>query len=35
MRISHEGRIFQIHGIRAEGEKRWFLIIDAEEGVGS
>jgi len=30
-----EGRIFQIHSIRRENEERWFLNIDAEEGVGS
>jgi SPP1 family predicted phage head-tail adaptor len=35
MRINFEGRIFQIHSIRRENEERWFLILDAEEGVGS
>jgi len=35
MRIVFENRIFQIHGIRRENEERWFMLIDAEEGVGS
>lgn len=35
MRVLFEGRVFQIHGIRREDEERWFLYIDAEEGVGS
>ncbi len=35
MRIDFEGRKFQIHGVRRENEERWFLILDAEEGVGS
>jgi SPP1 family predicted phage head-tail adaptor len=35
MRVQFEGRIFQIHGIRRENEERWFLLIDAEENVGS
>jgi len=35
MRILFEGRILQIHGISRENEERWFLNIEAEEGVGS
>lgn len=35
MRISYLDRIFQIHGIRREDERRFFMMIDAEEGVGS
>lgn len=35
MRIIFENRVFQIHGIRRENEERWFMLIDAEEGVGS
>lgn len=35
MRIVFESRIFQIHGIRRENEERWFMFIDAEEGVAS
>lgn len=35
MRIVFGTRIFQIHGIRRENEERWFLLIDAEENVGS
>lgn len=35
MRILFEGRIFQIHSIRRDIEERWFITIDAEEGVGS
>lgn len=35
MRIVHEGKIFQIHGIRAEDEERWWTYIDAEENVGT
>lgn len=35
MRIVHEGRVFQIKGIRAEDERRWWVYIDAMEGVGS
>lgn len=35
MRISHEGRIFQIHGIRSLDEERFWTLIDAQEGVGT
>lgn len=35
MRILHAGRVFQIHGIRAENEEHWFTLIDAEENVGT
>lgn len=35
MRIVYEGRIFQIKGKFREDEERWFVFIDAEEGVGS
>lgn len=35
MRILFEDRVFQIHGIRREIEERWFIMIDAQEGVGS
>lgn len=35
MRISFEGRIFQIKGKIREDERRWFMEIMAEEGVAS
>ncbi len=35
MRIVHEGRFFQIHGIRNEDEKRFFTYLDCMEGVAS
>lgn len=35
MRILFENRIFQIHGIRRDDERRFFMTLDCEEGVGS
>ena len=35
MRVVFESRIFQIHGLIREDEKRFFMFIEAEEGVGS
>lgn len=35
MRISYDGRLFQIHSIKIEDEKKFFLHLDVEEGVQS
>lgn len=35
MRIVFGTRIFQIRGIKRENEEKWFIYIDAEEGVAS
>jgi len=35
MRVSFDGRIFQIKGVRRPDERKFFLFIDAEENQGS
>lgn len=35
MRISYGGRIFQIKGVRALDERKYYMILDVEENQGS
>jgi len=35
MRVTYDGRTFYVHGIRNFDERKFFIILDTEEGVGA